>query len=397
MKAGKRWYTAVRIFVAWAVLALFAGGAFSVAVANGGGGIDPAAEATGLEQPPAGGGRDDSWRDLDVLDLSSAIRAALLHAPEVALARLQRIDADLANGQDLGFLPPNSVEYLDALHARHEARERFRESLIDAAETAEELFYGALRAQQILELQERRAEYTETQLAVARTRHAAGTLASVDLFSVELDHRQALADLQDAVRSHAAALRALAAITGIEPLPPLAWSEEDFAYAPVTIALSHVIDHARLAHREVLGAQRALERAKRRLELDRTAGAPPVQQRRGELAVMQAEIRLAQAIQRAEEEARRLWDEVQSAEAALLLQQERLVLTRRRLQLTQTRYDAGSASWMDLFAAQTELLRAQLDASEALWDYNLKKARLLRLAGQGEPLLIPPEYQELLR
>ena len=88
---------------------------------------------------------------------------------------------------------------------------------------------------------------------------------------------------------------------------------------------------------------------------------------------------------------------MQSAETTLLLREKRLSLVRQRLRLTQTRHDAGAASWMELFTAETEVFQAQIDASQALWDYNLKKARLLWLAGQGAPLVIPAEYQELFR
>lgn len=339
----------------------------------------------------------EPW-DLDVLDLSSAIRAAILHSPDVALARIQLIEAALSlKEEQVAGHPAVSVDLLEAEHAYHEAQQRFRASLVDAARRAEELFYNALRAQQLLELQKRRAEYTEAQLAIARVRHREGVLASIDLTSVELDYEQAHAELQEAVRSHAVALGALSALTGIEPLPPLAWTEDDLAYAPVETSLSQVLDHVRSAHLEVTGAEIALERARRRLEHDRITGVPPVQRARSELAVERARIHLAQTVQRVEEEARQLWDDVQRAEATLLLREKRLALARQRLQLTQTRHNAGAASWMELFSAETDVFQAQLDLSQALWDYNLKKARLLRLAGQGEPLAVPPQFEEWLR
>lgn len=404
MKVQSRSPGIIRALTAIFVCVVIAAGGVSPVVANGGG----IATVTAIPTVPLtstlpaaattpGEGFAPTRPDLDVLDLASAIWAAMLNSPEIHLSRNQLLEAELTlREQQTVSRPAVSLELLEAEHAFLEAQDRFRETLADVAYRTEEAFYRALGAEQLLELQKRRFEHAEAQLAIARARHRAGTLASLDLAGVELDYEQAQAELQDAERRHAAALRALAALTGLDPLPPLAWTEDDFAYAPSDVSLSDVLEHASQAHPDLTSAQNAVRRAERRLQYARIGELPPVQRARSELALERARIALFQTTRRASEEARQLWDEVQSAETTLFLREKRLSLVRQRLRLTQTRHDAGAASWMELFTAETEVFQAQIDASQALWDYNLKKARLLWLAGQGAPLVIPAEYQELL-
>lgn len=373
-----------------AIVGANGGGAEEDVVAVSGGVLSPAISRSSAAAPV-------DVLTPDVLDLSSAIRTAMLTSPEVQLARIQFLEAELALREEESVArPAESIETLQAEHTLKESRGALFESLIDSAYKAQEAFYHALRTQELLELQKRRAEQAQTQLAIARARYRGGTLARLDLQSVELDYEEAEAELQDATQRHHAALRALAALTGLDPLPPLAWTEGDFAYSPLGISLSQALAHTRKAHPNVVSAQDELKLADRRLEHARLAGLPPVRQRRMELAEERAQIQFRQAVQRAEEDLRRVWDEVQSAEATLMLREKRLALALQRLQLMQTRHEAGAASLLELFAAETEVLQARLDASQALWDYNLKKAQLLRLAGEGPPILIPAEFEKLL-
>jgi len=318
------------------------------------------------------------------LTLQAAIEAALGASPELSLARLRVREAELSllaaeveAGQSTRF------EYLQAqreLEAAHRA-------LLDAAAAvtlrAEEAFYRALRAQDLLELRQRAADEAGARAGVAQARFDAGTLPRIDLLEIELAAETAAARLDDARRELEAALHSLSELTGLFPLPPLQWSEEERAFTPLEVDLEAATVRALDAHGDVAAARIALESAERRLESERLSGSPPVALLRAEIEVERAGIRLAEAQARARQEVRQSYDALKTAAGEVSLKEKALSLELLRLEVARARYAAGTIALSELHAAETRAVEARVDAAMALWEYNLQKARFLRLTGEA--------------
>ena len=318
------------------------------------------------------------------LSLDDAVQAALARSPAVELARLQALQAELnLLAAQLEKDQGKRLEYLEAQRALEEAQSALRAAAAEAAVQAEEAFYNVLRTGELLELFRRAAAQAETQVAIARARHESGMLSRLDLMEVELASERAAARLNNAQREHDAARLALSAMTGHSPLPPLVRPEEppleeaslllrelDWE-AAVARALSH--------HGEIAAARLALQSAQQRLELARLSDAPPVEIRRAEIEVQQAAIRLEEAEARIRQALRDSRDALLAAASERTLREKELALALQRFEVANARYKAGDLSLMDLFAAEDRVMEARLDAATALWDYNVKKARFLRL------------------
>lgn len=326
----------------------------------------------------------------DGLDLAGAIRAALRVSPHVRLAELQVAEAELALlAAEVKKSEGDLEAYLEAQHALEQARTALEGAVADAAVQAEEAFYNVLRAQELLELRQRAAEQAAARAAVARARHEAGMLSQVDLLEVELSHARAAAAQHDAERSLEAARRALSELTGIDPLPPLQWSRDALAFAPVEVSLAGAMDKAVRASSDVTAARFALRAAERRLELARLSDFPAVDVRRAEMEVERAAIRLAEAEAAIRREVRLAYDALLAAAHNVSLEEQALALALQRLDIARTRHDAGTLPLVELFAEEGRAMEARLNAASALWDYNLKKARFLRLTGEAAPLERP--------
>ena len=150
------------------------------------------------------------------LDLAAAVEAALDASPELRLARLQALEAELALlAAEVEKTQGKIVEYLEAQRTLEAAQSALRGAAATVAIRAEEAFYSALRARDLLELRRRAAEQAGTQAAIARARYEAGMLSLLDRLEVELASETAGARLDDAQRDLDDALLSLSELTGL--------------------------------------------------------------------------------------------------------------------------------------------------------------------------------------
>lgn len=317
------------------------------------------------------------------LDLAAAVEAAFAILPELRLARLQVLEAELALLEAELNRSGAPVSYLEAQEALEEAQSALRAAALSAALRVEEAFYGALRAAELLELRRKAAEQAQARAGAARARFEAGMLPLLELQEIELASATAQAQLEDAERAYKAALLALSELTGLAPLPPL--KRPDAAFAPLEIPLEEAIERARRVHPDVAAARRALRAAERRLESAKLSDAPSAAVRRAEIAVERARIGLEQAEARAASEVRQAYASLEAAAQEAALKEKALSLALSRLDVARIRYDAGAISLLEFAAAEQKAMEARLDAASALWDYNLSKARILRLLGEPAP------------
>lgn len=388
----RTWPAATTAEPASAVATLLAAAVLSLLVAFGIPGMMPVpgrAAGAGSELVPAGGPGLDLW---------NAVQAALAVSAELRLAELQVLEAELALVAAEVERGPGDPEYLEAEQALRDAQDAWHKSAASVALRAEESFYAVLRAGDLYELRRRAAEQAQTQAAVAQARFEAGMISLLDRLEIELASKTAAARLVDAERELAGARLALAELTGLSPLPELLRPETLGPAAPGTTAISIPVPQVDLEaatasalhlHSDMASARAALQAAERRLELARLSGAAPVAIRRAEIDVERARIRLADTEARIRQDVRQGYDALVSAAREVALKEEALALAERRLEIAKTRYDAGAASLIDLSAAESRAMEARLDAASALWEYNLRHARFLRLIGEAGPIALP--------
>lgn len=333
------------------------------------------------------------------ITLSDAIVDALIVSPEVELARMSVQEAEIALKEaEIDQLAgrPRS-ELIEAERSLDEARSRFVDTLSDVALKVQEAYYQVLRTGELLALQQRNEEQAERQYAVAKTRYDAGIIAHHEYLDVELRREQAAHQRLAAERNHENAILRLADMIGADPSEGLQLaSTEAPPFTPLSLTLDEAIAEAEASSSDIAQAERGLEAAERNLELAQSTFAPPVELTRAEIARKRAEIRLLQAIAAVRADVRQSYHELTSAATDVALKERSLDLALRRLEIARARYDAGTIPLLDLVGAEAAHMQAGLDATGAVWDYNLAAARFLRKIGRIQLPPLPPSIEEFM-
>lgn len=323
------------------------------------------------------------------------MRQAMLRSAAVELARLDVLEAELKLEEArTGLLAgaPRS-ELLEAEAGIEAARERFVDALLDVAMEVEEAYYNLLRAAELAAIARRGDEQADRRLAIATTRLAAGWIARHEYDEARLRRAEAAHELLAAQERYETALESFLLLTGSSDaaFPPTA------PPAPTpSVELDQALAEAEAARREIRQAVREVEAARRNLEFLQTSDAAPVAITRAEIALRRAEIQLEQAKALVRADVREAYAALQRARADALLKESERVLAGQRLAVAQARYEAGLISLLDLMAAETAAMQADLAAAGALWDHRLEATRFLRAIGRAHAPSFPREIEEFM-
>lgn len=330
------------------------------------------------------------------LTLGQAIELALLRSPEVELARLDVLEAQLRRDEaridQLAGRPLS--ELLEAERSLEAARERYLDTLFDVALRVEDEYYKLLRTGEQAAIARLHEEQAERRFQLAAARYEAGQISRLDYEEAQLRRDQATHSRLAAEASHEDARRALRLLTGAREIQR--WAPAEVPFAPLEIDLHVAIEEALAKRREVLQAARQLEAAERDLELLRVTSASPAELTRAEASLKRAEIALAQAVARVEDDVRSGYSALRRAEENVSFTERERRLAEQRLAIALMRHEAGLISLADLVSAETAWMQANLSAAGAVWDYALEKARFLRRIGRMELPPLPVEIEEFI-
>ncbi|HEY8495639.1 MAG TPA: TolC family protein [Limnochordales bacterium] len=331
------------------------------------------------------------------LTLAGAVQGALLHAPELNLARLAVAEAEIGLREAvIGRMAgqPESV-YREARDKLQEARDAYIDQLVQVALRVEEAYYNALRAGELFEIQSSNLDQSARQLAVARARYEAGLIARQDLLEAELSHEQSRLALETTERDRQEAYRKLAELLGMAEGTPL-WLVDEITFSPLRMELDDALQEALAQRAEVVRAQRAIEQAREQVAHADTPYAAPVELLRAQYNLERAEIRYEQVRAQVAQQVRQEWHQLADGERRVELSRRQEELAKSRAEISRARYEAGLISLLDLLKDEAAYARARLDAAQAVWDYNLAKARFLRTLGRPELPPLPDPIREYI-
>lgn len=328
----------------------------------------------------------------EALSLVAAVQGAIVRAPDLLLARfaIEEAEIELEEAR-IGSLAGQPASELQAAElVLQQARDGYIDTLIGIALEVEEAYYGVLRSQELLAIQQRNMEQADRQFAVARARYEAGLISRIEFQQAELSHEQSRYSLEKARRLLDDARRRLARLIGAADGSELLL-EDTFPFEPLEISLDEAIGEALQKRREIRQAERNLEQARLRVDQYDSRYVAPVTLEAAQRAVRQAEIQLEQTRLQISETIRSEWWALQDAEYNVGAARRREALALDSLAVAETRFEAGLVSLLDLLQSQGAAAQAMLDAAGAVWDYNLAKARFLRSLGRPELPPLPDE------
>lgn len=322
------------------------------------------------------------------LTLMEAVQRALATSTRLELARFAIEEAEIALEEALiGRLAGQpETEVQAAKNALADARQSYIDQLVSIALEVEEAYYAVIRSSEMLQIQQGNLEQADRQFAVAQARYEAGLISRQELLQAELAHEQSVTALERAERQLADARRTLARLIGADE-DAVFVLQDTFPFEPFDIALEDALEEALANRTEIKQAERNLAQARLRVAQADNAYTAPVVLRQAQMAARRAEIQLEQARLQVIDSVRQGWWALKDAEKNVEAARKREAIAAEALAISQVRFDAGMISLIDLLRDQAAALQAKLDATAAVWDYNLAKARFLRALGRPE---LPP-------
>lgn len=331
--------------------------------------------------------------------LPQAVERALAHGPAMAQARLNfdqaKLSADQGQSAARG-LSPEVISSLDQAKAKYvsersaqlteAAKDRdLKVAELNARQQAEEAYYRVLKADDAVSIGEADLDRAKKQLALVKTQYAAGVKSRLDVLTAESEAAQADVALLQARRGRLTAVMQLNQTLGLPletPLKLVTRFAEEPAGAPPD--LTAAIEEALKRRPDVTGLADALELARLTLDLTARYYTPNVYTyRQAELDLRGAELALKRKQTDVELEVRSAHGALRDAGERLELLRGALEQAREAYRVANLMYENGLSTSQELAAARVALMRAETQAAQAVFDYNLAWSRFRLATADG--------------
>jgi outer membrane protein TolC len=291
-------------------------------------------------------------------------------------------------------------------------------------------YYDVLLGEQQIQVQRASTNLLARELEDTRRRFEAGTVPRFNVLRAEVELANALPQLSRAQNNYRIAKNNLANVLGCR-IPPQVWEDiplqlsGTLAAEPFEIQLPDALTQA-LARRPELGALRLTEKLNAENVLQAKAGYKPSVQlfsgygwrssafsgdltrevqgwnagaqlnwdifdglltkgriQEAQARAQRAKLDLEDSQRRVELEVRTAYSQFLEAREVLASQEKVLEQAEEALRLASSRAEAGTGTQLDVLSAQTALTAARTTRVQALRDYAVARARLLRALGEN--------------
>lgn len=320
-----------------------------------------------------------------ILNLEDCIRLALKDHPQLRLAEFHLFDteAELKKFQleDPILIAPRELAEKEA--AVNAARQGLDEVGMQLSLAVESKYYQVLKALQTVKSKESSLDWVQQQLTIVKVKHQKGMVPQKDLLTLQERFSQAEKDLNYARFQLETVKMDFNLTMGLELTRQFELAEKQFPFEPVEANLEEAIQYALGHGTQIQRAKAEVTQATSALEVKKLSGV-------SRLEIEQAE--------RAVEKAQMQWDvaqkemiiSVRNAYMSLLSGRDQVTNARKAfeqaqksLEVLKVKYEAGMLPLLDLTNGHNELLEAEVQWIQAIYDYNLTKASFYQSIGKG--------------
>lgn len=319
------------------------------------------------------------------LTLKDCLDLALKNNGSIILAQDSVEDARLALEQARAndFLKPSPVALRQAETAYANAQSNLNLAKLDLALTVEQQYYDLLKAEDMVKIASEALQLAQEQLNIAMAKKEAGVAADLDVLKAKNQVSSAQANLGKAQLSRDIAMFALNQTIGL-PVDTQLSLVDQFSYEPVAVDLEEATKEALSNRVEITQAQAAVELADMNVKLAENDYTPKLTLARNRIAASDAAVKLKQQQDKIVLAVRQAYVSLKEAESRITLTKEKAEESKENLRITQLLYNADMATSLDVLAAQNAFTQAEIDALEAIFDYNVAKAQFWRALGRGQ-------------
>ncbi len=282
-------------------------------------------------------------------------------------------------------------------------------------------YYGVLQAQKLVEVNKETVDSLTQHLNNVNAQYAAGVVAKADVLRSEVELANARQNLIKAQNSYDLAVANFNNVTGLS-LDSQSTLKDELSYVPYDISLEDSIALAQKNRPEIAQSQASVAIAKEGVKIAQSGNLPTFSisaaegwngenfssQRNNwsvgatvswnifDSGLTKAKIEEAKtAVDKASEtdrqtknsielEVRQAYLSMKEAEQRINTSQVALDKAKEDLSIAQTKYSAGVGTNLDVIDAQLALTQAQTNYTQALYDYNVNKAKLEKATGASD-------------
>jgi outer membrane protein TolC len=203
----------------------------------------------------------------------------------------------------------------------------------------------------------------------------------LDIIRAENQVASSRNSLASAILNRELAMVSLNQAIGFAPTTVLSL-EDEFSYERTEgLDLDAAIEFALANRIEIAQAKSAVEIADMNVKLADNTFTPRLTYERAKISADDARIRLKEQENKIALSVRQAYVSLVQAEAKIELSEARVNEARENLRITQLLFEADMATNVEVLAAQNQYTQSQIDALQAIYDYNMARSQFNRTIG----------------
>ena len=308
---------------------------------------------------------------------------ALEHSASMLLAESAVEDAKLSLEQTeaTNLTKPSPTSLYQAKMSLESASKNLEITKQDVILSTDQLYYSLLRAEHLVSISEQALALAERQFEIAVAKETVGMATKLDIMRAENQTASARNSLQSAILSRDLAMVTLNQAIGFDSETILSLRDE-FSYEKTGEPDLNASIELALANRvEMAQARSAVEIADMNVKLLDNNFTPRLTYERAKLAAADARVKFAEQQSKIALAVRQAYVALKQAEAKVELAGSKVSEARENLRITQLLFEADMATNVEVLSAQNQYTQSQIDAIQAIYDYNMTRSQFKRAIG----------------
>lgn len=318
--------------------------------------------------------------DVMHLDLQTAVELAYENNVELLLAEQEVASARLGLEQvrALSLIEPSPTLLLQAEAGVELAQRSLSLTKQRIAFDVEEAYYNVLRLQNVLQVLDEAEQMAARQLEVAESRRQTGVATDIDVLRARTALMETQAEKANAEDNLALVSVQFRQIVGLARETAFVLDEAVVTHDAVNMTLSEALTEALNNRIELAQVQLGIDVAERELELATNDYTPELTRIQAELDLEQAKLRMRQARDGITLDVHNAFNTLQDAHRRLSVAEQRLAEMEENWRIVQALFDARMATDVEILQGQTGLAEARMSAVNAVFDYNVARAKFFQ-------------------
>jgi len=313
------------------------------------------------------------------LSLEESINIALENNLGFKMAKynvnLREVEYEQAQANNL--LQASILNLKSAEFALKQAKDSLEEKRRQVILEVMDAYFQVLRAEREVQIEKMSLQEARENLEILKNKFSLGDASKKDLLQAEINLSSAEFNLKKAEHQLEIARIDFNKVLGF-PLDSQFELIDTFSVEPLNVSIEKGIEEALKNRYEVKKAQYDLELAKIKWSLSQNEYTPELEKKNVKIDLENVKLNLEEVKRQITRDIHQLFRDLGEKRTNIQITEKTEKLKQEIYSIAQKQYKAGLIGATDLLDAQIELTQAKLNAVDALFEYNMAKARFIK-------------------